>query len=569
MARVGTRPRLRFAVSSRQNDWHRLTTPPPRNDSPANFNANRNATTAMLYRAFATVGGLTMISRMLGFLRDILIAAALGSGIVADAFFVAFRFPNLFRRLFGEGAFNAAFVPLYAKSLEGDGPGPANRFAEEALSVLLFTLLGLSAVIMIAMPWLMVLLAPGFVENAKKYDLAVLLSQIAFPYLLCMSLVALLSGILNSLQRFWAAAAAPILLNIVLIVAISAAIWLGYSERVGAGVILATGVFIAGFAQLVFVWIAVRRAGVHLKLRWPRYTPGVKRLVQLGIPGVIAGGITQINIMVGTIIASFQAGAVTYLYFADRLYQLPLGIVGVAIGVVLLPELARKLRAGQHAEAMVTQNRSLEFALMLTIPAAVALAVAAEPIIRVLFERGAWMPADTENTALALAAFAIGLPAFVLIKVFQPAYFAQEDTATPMRFAAVNMVVNVILSLVLFNVFRETGYPPHVGIALATSAAGWINAILLFAGLVHRGDFAGDGRLWRNLPIIAAASIAMGGALWLALPYVAPLVSAASGLVSQVVGLTAIVTLGLVVFFGLVTAAGVFNLSLLRRRPTA
>lgn len=514
----------------------------------------------MLYRAFATVGGLTMVSRLLGFIRDILIAAALGSGVVADAFFVAFRFPNLFRRLFGEGAFNSAFVPLFAKRLEGEGEGEARRFAEEAMSVLFFCLLVLSVLIILAMPWLMVLLAPGFVSNPAKYDLAVLLSQIAFPYLLCMSIAALLSGVLNSLNRFWAAAATPILLNIVLITAISLAIWFGYTERFGAGIILAVGVAIAGVAQLVMLWIAVRAAGLKLKLRWPRYTAGVKRLVELGIPGVIAGGITQINIVVGTMIATLQAGAVSYLYYADRLYQLPLGIVGVAIGVVLLPDLSRKLRAGEHATAMHNQNRSLEVALLLTIPAAVALAIAAEPIIRVLFERGAFTVADTAATAPALAAFAIGLPAFVLIKVFQPAFFAREDTKTPMRFAAVNMLVNVIGSLALFFAFKHMGRPPHVGIALATSIAGWVNALLLWGTLRQRGDFVGDTRLLRNLPIITAASLAMGAVLWFALPLLAPYYSADAILLVQVAALAAIVSIGLIVFFGLVLATGVLDL---------
>ncbi len=514
----------------------------------------------MLYRAFATVGGLTMVSRLLGFIRDILIAATLGSGVVADAFFVAFRFPNLFRRLFGEGAFNAAFVPLFAKRLEGEGQGEARRFAEEAMSVLFFSLLVLSTLIILAMPWLMMLLAPGFVTNPAKYDLAVLLSQIAFPYLFCMSIAALLSGVLNSLNRFWAAAAAPILLNIVLITAICLAIWLGYTERFGAGIILAVGVAIAGVAQLTMLWIAVRAADLKLKLRWPRYTAGVKRLVELGIPGVIAGGITQINLVVGTMIATLQAGAVSYLYYADRLYQLPLGIVGVAIGVVLLPDLSRKLRAGEHATAMHSQNRSLEVALLLTIPAAVALGVAAEPIIRVLFERGAFTAADTAATAPALAAFAIGLPAFVLIKVFQPAFFAREDTKTPMRFAAVNMIVNVIGSLVLFFAFKRMGYPPHVGIALATSSAGWVNAILLWGTLRQRHDFAADRRLLRNLPIIAASSIAMGAVLWFAIPLLAPYYSAEANLLAQLTALAAIVSIGLIVFFGLVLITGVLDL---------
>lgn len=518
-----------------------------------------------LYRAFATVGGLTMVSRLLGFVRDILIAAALGTGVVADAFFVAFRFPNLFRRLFGEGAFNAAFVPLFAKRLEADGEEEACAFASEAMSGLAFVLLILSAIAMLAMPWLMVVLAPGFVGDPAKYALAVSLTQIAFPYLLCMSIVALLSGVLNSVHRYWAAAAAPILLNIVLIAALLVAIVFGYADDPGAGFILAIGVAIAGLAQLAMLWLAVRRAGLTIRLCRPRYSPAMKRLVELGIPGLISGGITQINIVVGTIIASLQAGAVSYLYYADRLYQLPLGIVGIAIGVVLLPELSRQLRAGNRPAVMDSQNRSLEFALVLTIPAAIALAIAAEPIIAVLFQRAAFTAADTVSTAWALRAFAIGLPAFVLIKVFQPAFFAREDTRTPMRLALVNMVVNVALSLVLFYAFKQAGWMPHVGIAVATSIAGWLNALLLWWHLARAGDFRSDARLARNLPIVIIASLAMGAALWTAMPHLAPHLADSAPLWARIAGLGALVLGGAVVFFAIVTVTGVLRLSMIRR----
>ncbi len=512
-----------------------------------------------LYRAFATVGGLTMVSRILGFVRDILIAAALGSGAVADAFFVAFRFPNLFRRLFGEGAFNAAFVPLFAKRLEGEGKDAARGFAEEALSGLVTVLLVLSVAAIAAMPWLMMLLAPGFIQNPAKYDLSVLLTQIAFPYLLCMSVVALLSGVLNSMQRFWAAAAAPILLNVVLISAIAFAIWLGFERREEAGFILAVGVAIAGIAQLLMLIVATRRAGMKIGFVRPRYTPDMRRLVQLGIPGLVSGGVTQLNIVVGTIIASMQAGAVSYLYYADRLYQLPLGIVGVAVGVVLLPDLARKLRSGDRAAALDSQNRSLEFAMMLTLPAAVGLAIAAEPIIRVLFERGAFGGNDTPATAWALAAFAIGLPSFVLIKVFQPAFFAREDTATPMRFAVQNMIVNVVGSIVLFFVFQHFGLMPHVGIALATSLAGWINAWMLWRALVSSGAFETDPRLRRNGARILLASVVLGAVLLALMPFVAPFIAPGQGLFVRVAALAVLVGAGLVVYASLIVMTGVLD----------
>jgi putative peptidoglycan lipid II flippase len=467
-----------------------------------------------LYRAFFTVGGMTGISRVLGFVRDILIAAVIGTGVVADAFFVAFRFPNLFRRLFGEGAFNAAFVPLFAKRLEGDGKVAARGFAEEALAGLLFVLLVLLAVAELAMPWFITLLAPGFSGSPGKFDLTVLLSRIAFPYLLCMSLVALLSGVLNSMHRFTAAAAAPILLNVVLIGAMGVAYLLGYRNEPMAGVVLAWGVAAAGLAQLMLLWIAVRRTGFALTVRRPTFSNDMRRLVALGVPGLIAGGVTQINLVAGTLIASLQESAVSFLYYADRLYQLPLGIVGVAIGVVLLPDLARKLRAGDEAAVLVSQNRALEFALLLTLPAAVGLAVLSEPIISVLFERGSFTRADTVATAAALAAFASGLPFFVAQKVLQPGFFAREDTTTPMRFAWINLGVNLVLSVVLFFAFSHVGWMGHVGIAIATSIAGAVNAILLWATLAGRGHFRIDDMARRNLWIIVLGTAVMAIVFW-------------------------------------------------------
>jgi putative peptidoglycan lipid II flippase len=304
---------------------------------------------------------------------------------------------------------------------------------------------------------------------------------------------------------------------------------------------------------------------MSLGLRRPRLTEGVRRLTSLGIPGLISGGITQINIVVGTIIASLQAGAVSYLYYADRLYQLPLGVVGVAVGVVLLPDLARRIAANDHASVMDSQNRSLEFALMLTLPAAIALGVAAEPIIRVLFERGAFVAADTDATAAALAAFAIGLPSFVLIKVFQPGFFAREDTRTPMWLAAINMAVNVVGSLALFFLFQRLGWRPFVGVALATSIAGWVNAVMLWAALERNGGFELDARLKRNLPLILLASLAMGLMLYLLIPPLLPHMTAAAGPVSQVVALGTLVAAGLAVFAAIILGTGVLSAAQLGR----
>ena len=448
-----------------------------------------------LYRAFATVGGMTLISRVLGFVRDIMIAAVLGTGPVADAFFVAFRLPNLFRRLFGEGAFNAAFVPIFAKRLEGEGKESAARFAQEAMSGLVFVLLIFTALAELAMPFVMYGFALGYTDTPGKFELSVALSRIMFPYLLCMSLVALLSGVLNALHRYWIASAAPIMLNVVLIIVMSGAMFFGIGNSPVAGHVLAWGVFVAGLIQLGLLWNAARMNGVPLRVSKPVYNDDLRRLVKLGIPGIIASGIIQFNLVVGTNIASMQDGAVSFLYYADRIYQLPLGVVGVAIGVVLLPDVARHLRAGNHAAVEDSQNRSLEFAALLTLPAAVAISVAAWPIVRVLFERGAFTADDTTATAGALAIFAIGLPAFVLIKVFSPAYFAREDTKTPMRYALIDMLVNVVASLALFFYFKSLGMRPHYGIAIATAIGGLVQCDPALGTLVKRGHFTADARL--------------------------------------------------------------------------
>jgi putative peptidoglycan lipid II flippase len=517
-----------------------------------------------MYRSIATVGGLTLISRVLGFVRDILIAAVLGTGLVADAFFVAFRLPNLFRRLFAEGAFNSAFVPLFAKTLEGDGRDAAKRFAEDALAGLTYVLLIFSAIAIGGMPWLMMGLAPGYAATPEKFELSVQFARIAFPYLICMSLMALYSGVLSSLGNFAAASAAQILLNVVLTIAIGLAYGLGLSQTSEAGLILAIAVTVAGVVQLAVIARDAARSGMVLKPRMPRYTPALKRLVTLGVPALIAGGVTQINIAVGTSIASLADGAVSFLYYADRLYQLPLGIVGIAVGVVLLPDVARQIKAGNLQAVADSQNRSTEFALLLTLPAAVALAVVPGPIISVLFERGAFTAADTGPTALALAAFAVGLPAFVLNKVLSPAYFAREDTRTPMRYAIVNMVVNVALSVALFFWFKAQGWMPHLGIAVATSIAGWINALQLWWELRRRGEFAADARLIRTLPMIVLSSVVMGVVLWYGVDLLGPWLARSNVLLVRVGALAALVTLGLASYAVLIFGTGVFSVGALK-----
>ncbi len=515
---------------------------------------------AML-RSIATVGGFTGISRILGFIRDILIASVIGTGPVADAFFVAFRFPNLFRRLFGEGAFNAAFVPLFARRLEQGGEAAARLFAEQALAVLLAALLVFTAACMAAMPWLMYVLAPGFAEDPAKFDMAVQLSRITFPYLLFMALAALLSGVLNSLYRFAAAAAAPILLNVFFIAALVVVIPL-----IGLpGEVLAWTVAAAGAAQFLMLYVAAARAGMPLRLPRPRLTEGVRRLLKLMVPGVLSAGAQQLNLLVGTIIASLQAGAVSYLYYADRIYQLPLGLIGIAFGVVLLPDLARKLRGGAEQAAMDSLNRGLEHALLLTLPATAALVAIPWPIIVVLFEHGAFDRAASDATAAALAAFALGLPAYVLVKVLQPAFFAREDTVRPLQMASASVAANIVLALILF-------WPlGHVGLALATALAAWLNAGLLALGLRRRGYIALDARFRQRLPRIVLASALMGAALWGGARLLAPWFDAALPL--QASALALLVGAGLAGYAALALLLGAVRTqelkSFLARRPAA
>jgi putative peptidoglycan lipid II flippase len=489
-----------------------------------------------LIRSFVTVGGYTALSRILGFVREILIAYFVGTGMVADAFFVAFRLPNLFRRVFAEGAFNAAFVPLFAGHLEAGGETAAKAFAEQALAVLLTSLLALTAAAMAAMPWIIHVLAPGFADDPAKFQLTVELSQITFPYLLFVALAALLGGVLNSLYRFAAAAAAPVLLNIFFIAALAVVVPLTGAP----GQVMAWTVAAAGVGQFLMLQIAAARAGMSLRLPRPRLTPGVRRLLHLMVPGLLSAGAMQINLTVATIIASFQAGAVSYLYFADRIYQLPLGLIGIGLGVVLLPDLTRKIRARDHAAASHSLNRGLELAMLLTLPAAFALVVIPLPIVVVLFERGAFDRAAVDATAAALAAFGLGLPSFVLVKVLQPGFFAREDTKTPFLVTVVSVAANIALGLALFWPLR------HVGLALATSLAMWLNTAMLALGLRRRGFFALDQRCRERLPRIALANLIMAVGLWLARELLGGWFEADT--LSRIAGLVLLVGEGLVLY---------------------
>ena len=459
-----------------------------------------------LVRSFATVGLNTLGSRVTGFIRDILVASALGTGPVADAFVVAFRMPNLFRSLFAEGAFNSSFTPLFARRLEEGGVPEARRFAEECLSVLLLGVFAFTIAAEFAMPWLMYVIAPGFQDNPEQAALALHFSRIAFPYLIFMTMVALFAGMLNSFGRYGIPAAAPILLNIVQVLAV---VVVGpYLPTIGHA--LVWGIIAAGLAQFLAVLWDAARIGAIPRLRWPHLTPDVRRLLMIALPGVVSSGITQINAVIGTAISSLQAGAPAVLYYSDRVYQVPLGVIGTAVGVVLLPTLTRKLRGGDAAGADYTLNRSLEFTMLMTLPAAVAIAAIPLPITQALFERGHFHLEDSLRTAHALIAFAAGLPAFVLIKALTPSYYAREDTRTPLRFAAISIVVNIAASLFLYFV---AGLPVSLSIAIATALAGWANTLQLAATLHRRGHFTPDARLKQRLFKMTGASLVMGVAL--------------------------------------------------------
>ena len=492
---------------------------------------------AALARNIATVGGYTLASRLLGFARDILIASTLGAGMVSDAFFVAFKIPNFFRRLFAEGAFNAAFVPQFSGLLTTEGRDGARAFAGEAVSVMVVVLFAFVSILQMTMPWAMIALAPGFTGSPEKFDLAVELTRITFPYLLFISLVSLMGGVLNSLGRFAAAAATPILLNLTLIAALL--LLAGRLETPGHA--LAWGVAAAGIIQFLWLSVALARAGMSLRLTWPRLTPRVRELLRLMLPGVIGAGVVQINLLADVVIASFlPEGSISFLYFADRVNQLPLGVIGIAVGTALLPALSRNVAAGETDAAQSGQNRAVEVALLFTLPAAAALIVIAPPVISVLFERNEFNAADSRATALALMAYSAGLPAYVLIKVLTPGYFARKDMAAPVRIAGLSVAVNIVLNLALMGPFD------HVGLALATAIAAWLNAGLLARGLIRRGHWRVDARLRSRAPRMALAALIMAAGLWAAMTALADF--ADGGTLAAILALAALVVGGAVLF---------------------
>ncbi|KQT32819.1 murein biosynthesis protein MurJ [Sphingomonas sp. Leaf412] len=518
-----------------------------------------------LTRALGSVGGLTLASRILGLVRDSLFARFVGAGFASDAFLIAFRLPNMFRALFAEGAFSAAFIPMFNRKVadpDGDGLPSGVRFAEDALSVLLPILIVMTVVMELAAWPVTWLLSGGFNGvDRDQFAFAVELSRITFPYLLLISLVSLLGGILNSLHKFWIAAAAPILLNLTLIVAL---LFFHAPDTLLTARTQAIAVTVSGVLQLAWLVWACRRAGVRLKLKRPRLGPDVRKLLKLIGPAAAGAGAVQINLVVSTALAAslLGAGSVSYIYFADRLNQLPLGLIGIGLGTVLLPTISAQLGRGDEAAATETQNRGLELALFLTLPATVALVACGQPIVAALFQHGKFTPADSAATAQALAAFSLGLPSYILVKVLTPGFYARHDTKTPVRFAMVSIAVNLILNLAFIVPLK------HVGPPLATAIASTVNVALLWHALQRRGHFAVDRQLARRAPRLAAAALLMGAVIWFANKPLEPWTTGAS--LHRWIAMFALVGAGALVYFAATFLFGAFYVAdvktLLRRK---
>jgi len=442
-----------------------------------------------LFRSFFTVSFYTFLSRILGFIRDILIAKFLGSTVTSDAFFVAFRLPNFFRRVLAEGAYSASLIPvLSGVVIDSKDDYEAADFVENTMSLLLFVTIILTFLFYFGMPYIIQILAPGFSVNEEAFYLAVHFGKIIFPYLIFISLVAHFTAIINVHGKFAAGAFAPAILNISFILSL----FLLTPQLSSAGHALSYGVLIGGLFQFLFMYQAVLKL-YRPRIRIPVFNEKLKNFFRLFFPGVIGSGVIQLNIIIGTIIASFlPVGAISHIYYADRLNQLPLAIFGISMGIVLLPSLSKAIKNDDQKEVDITQNRSLEFSLLISLPSAVGLFILSTPIIHILFERGAFVAEDTLYTAQVLSIFSLGLPAYILTKVLVTCFFAREDTKTPLYVSIISVVTNIILSLLLISTMRE------MGIALATAISAWINTFLLFLILRIKKNLILDSVFLKN-----------------------------------------------------------------------
>lgn len=520
-----------------------------------------------LVKNVGTIGGLTAVSRVFGFARDMLLARVLGAGLAADAWQLAFTLPNTFRRLFAEGAFSVAFVPMYTRTLHSEGgEAAADRFAGDVLSVFVWVLLGFSALCIVAMPGIVWLLASEYREVPGKFELSVVLSRVTFPYLMLISLVAMLSGVLNARSRFAPGAFVPVLLNVVMIGGIVA----GYYVRGPQGDdtivawALAISLVVAGFAQLGYLWLAKRRAGVRLKITVPRFTPQVKRLCMLMLPATFGAGVYQISQLVDTFFAtSLPQGSLTLLKLADRLNQMPLGIFGIALGTAILPMLARHIQSGDDREAQRLQANAVEVGTLLTLPAAAALAICAPAFVTAFFVGGRMTAADGAIMAQIVVALVAGLPAYVLVKVFQPAFFSREDTRTPVWVAAGVLAINIALNFLVVPLYGI------VGLAGATAFTATLNVLTLYLILQLRGWFRFTGKLAGRIARQLLATVAMSALLWWMMPLLADRFG--GNVIERVWSITLLVSAGAAVFFAVAWATGAIDRDLIaqlrRKRP--
>jgi putative peptidoglycan lipid II flippase len=521
-----------------------------------------------LVRNVGTIGGLTAVSRVFGFIRDMMLSRVLGAGMASDAWQLAFTLPNTFRRLFAEGAFSVAFVPMYTRALHSEGgEDAAARFADDVLAVFVWVLLGFSALCMLAMPGIVWLLARDYQDVPGKFELAVSLSRMTFPYLALVSLVAMLSGLLNARSRFAPGAVVPVLLNLVMIGGILTGYFL--RERGGDDVTvawsLAVSLALAGVAQLAYMVWATRKAGVKLAVKAPKLTREVRRLGMLILPATFGAGIYQISQLVDTFFAtSLPQGSLTLLKLADRLNQMPLGIFGIALGTAILPMLARHIQTGDNREAQRLQANAVEVGTLLTLPAAAALAICAPAFVTAFFVGGKMTPDKGAIMAHIVVALVCGLPAYVLVKVFQPAFFSREDTRTPVAVAACALVINIGLN---FAVVPRFGI---VGLAAATATTATLNVVTLYTLLQIRGWFHFTGKLASRIVRQLIATAAMSAVLWLLMPLMANRYS--GNVFERVWSLSVLVLAGLIVFFGVAWLVGALDKDLIgqlkRRRPS-
>lgn len=447
--------------------------------------------------------GGTMVSRVLGFARDAVITAVLGASqtIAADAFYTANSFPNLFRRILAEGAFTAAFVPSYSRKLTGD-EADADRFASDALASVATAAIVIAVVCMLAMPWLMYAINPGYVDEPAKFKLAIVLTQITMMYLPFIVIASLFASVLNARGRFAVSALYPTILNIANLAAV-----LPQKEPVAAAYAGSVSVLVAGLLQAAIVWWFARKTGARIRLVRPRLTPEMKQLIKIGGPNALSQSATQVNIFITGILASQVAGGRTWNEVAARLYQLPLSLVGVAIGVALLPRLAQALQRNDHDEAQGSMDLAMVFALALSLPAAAALVSIPFFLIDGLFTRGEFLAADSAGASQLLLHFGWGVPAFVLLRILQPAFFARDDTKTPMKYSLISVAVNIVLGVSLFPLIGLAG------VAVATSTAAWVSVLQMAWALWRRDVYRPSKHAMSKMARITAASVIMGAAL--------------------------------------------------------